>query len=143
MVKHKPYRQEGDAPYLHLNKRLQEIVDSRQNILFLPDHTHVSLNCSMGCVERDGNGNLYINAGAIHPTALKPDETLQPSSWTEGNVLRLELGPGGITVTGLSLRTGKKISRGYYFLLYSHESGIRSLLEYTGILPCKKGKSML
>ena len=114
LVRHKPYRQDGDAPYLHLNKRLQEIVDSRQNILFLSGHTHVSLNCSMGCVERDGNGNLYINAGSIHPTALKPDEPLQPSSWTEGNVLRLELGPGGITVTGLSLRTGKKISRGYY-----------------------------
>lgn len=58
-------------------------------------------------------------------------------------MLRLELGLGGIAVTDLSLWTGKKISRGYYFLLYSHESRIRSLLEYTGILPCQKRKSML
>lgn len=79
--------------------------------------THVSLNCQSGCVERDHRGNLYINAGSIRPTTLKPEEPLQPSCWTEGNAVKLELGSDQIQVIGVCLKTGKYISRGYYRFL--------------------------
>ena len=58
--------------------------------------------------------HLYINAGSIRPTALKPDEPLQPECWTEGNVVELLIGENQTTVTGISMKTGQKISRGCY-----------------------------
>lgn len=117
LANHRPYHQPGDPPYLHLDQKLQGILDSQKDILFLSGHTHVSPNCQSGCIERDLTGNLYINAGSIRPTTLKPEESLQPSSWTEGNVMELEIGEAHICVRGISIKTGLSISRGYYRFL--------------------------
>ena len=114
LANHRPYHHPGDPPYLHLDKKLQGILDSQRDILFLSGHTHVSPNCQSGCIERDSIGNLYINTGSIRPTTLKPEEPLQPASWTEGNAIELEIGKTHICVKGISIKTGQYISRGYY-----------------------------
>ena len=56
----------------------------------------------------------YINVGSIRPTALKPDEPLQPECWTDGNVVELLIGENQATITGISMNTGKRIARGHY-----------------------------
>lgn len=115
LANHRPYKEKGEAPYLARDKQLQQILESSGKcFVFLSGHTHVSMSCSCGCVDRDEGGNVYVNAGSIRPTALKPDEPLQPECWTEGNVVELVIGEHQITVTGISLKTGQKISRGHY-----------------------------
>jgi len=116
LANHRPYKEKGEAPYLSRDKELQRILsDSGKPFAFLSGHTHVSMSCSCGCVDRDDGGNLYINAGSIRPTALKPDEPIQPKCWTEGNVVELLIGENQTTVTGISMKTGQRISRGHYF----------------------------
>lgn len=115
LLAHRPYRQPGDAPYLSMNAKLQQIVDDQQSrIIFISGHTHVSMNCREGCVERDDRNHVYINAGSIRPTTLKPEEPLQPECWTEGNVVELLLREDGIRIRGISVKDGGSISRGYY-----------------------------
>lgn len=115
LAKHRPYKEKGEAHYLSRDKRIQQILDeSGKRFLFLSGHTHVSMSCRWGCVDRDDQGNLYINAGSIRPTALKPDEPLQPECWTEGNVVELLIGESQTTVTGISMKTGQRIARGHY-----------------------------
>lgn len=114
LAAHRPNRRAEDPPYLHPNQLLQQIMDSQKNVLFLSGHTHVSLNCRTGCAERDRFGNFYINAGSIHPTTLPQEEPLQPSAWAEGNAVEMRIGQTEITVTGISIPSGKRISRGYY-----------------------------
>ena len=112
---HCPHKEKGETPYLSRDKQLQQILDeSGKPFLFLSGHTHISLNCSRGCADRDGNGNIYINAGSIRPTALKSDEAMQPECWTEGNVVELLIGNGQTAVTGISTKTGQRIARGHY-----------------------------
>lgn len=118
LANHRPYKEKGEAPYLSRDKELQRILtESGKPFVFLSGHTHVSMNCRQGCVDWDDLGNLYLNAGSIRPTTLKPDELLQPESWTEGNVAELLIGENQITVTGISMKTGQRIARGHYRLI--------------------------
>lgn len=115
LANHRPYKEKGEAPYLARDKQLQKILDeSGKRFVFLSGHTHVSMNCSCGCVDRDEYGNIYVNAGSIRPTALKSDVPLQPECWTEGTVVELQIGEKQTMVTGISIKTGQKIARGYY-----------------------------
>lgn len=112
---HNPYRPEKGECYLSRDKVLQQIIDETPSeVIFLSGHTHYSMNCRDGCVEKAERNHLYINAGSIRPTALKPDEPLQPECWTEGNVVELLIGENQTTVTGISMKTGQRISRGCY-----------------------------
>lgn len=112
---HHPYQPENGECYLSRDRVLQQIVDEiRSEVVFISGHTHYSMNCREGCAEMTERGHLYINAGSIRPTALKPDEHLQPECWTEGNVVQLLTGETRTTVTGISMKTGQKISRGFY-----------------------------
>ena len=112
---HNPYPPVHGECYLSRDSVLQRIIDvERREVIFLSGHTHYSMNCREGCVEMAERCHLYINAGSIRPTALKPDETLQPKCWTEGNVVQLELGQNRTVVTGISMKSGQYISRGYY-----------------------------
>lgn len=114
---HHPYPPENGECYLSRDSVLQRIIDAeRTEVIFLSGHTHYSMNCREGCVEMDGHGHLYINAGSIRPTALKPDEPLQPECWTEGNVVELLIGENQTMVTGISMKTGRRIARAHYFL---------------------------
>lgn len=112
---HHPYRPENGECYLSRDSVLQRIIDAAQTeVIFLSGHTHYFMNCHEGCVEMAERNHLYINAGSIRPTALKPDELLQPECWTEGNVVELLIGENWTTVTGISIKTGQKIARGHY-----------------------------
>lgn len=112
---HHPYRPENGECYLSRDSVLQQIIDAeRTEVIFLSGHTHYSMNCREGCAEMAERNHLYINAGSIRPTALKPDEPLQPECWTEGNVVELLVGQRQTTVTGISMKTGQRISRGHY-----------------------------
>ena len=115
LADHRPYKEKGEVPYLARDRQLQQILDeSGKDFVFLSGHTHVSMSCSCGCADRDSRGNLYVNAGSIRPTALKPDDSLQPDCWTEGNVVELLIGEKQTTVTGISMKTGQRIARGHY-----------------------------
>ena len=118
LANHRPYKEKGEAPYLARDKQLQKILDeSGKRFVFLSGHTHVSMSCSCGCVDRDEFGNIYVNAGSIRPTALKPDVPLQPECWTEGNVVELLIGENQATITGISMKAEQKIARGYYLFM--------------------------
>jgi len=115
LANHRPYKEKGETPYLSRDKQLQQILEeSGKPFVFLSGHTHVSMNSSCGCVDRDDCGNVYINAGSIRPTTLKPDNPLQPEGWTEGNVVELLIDEQKIVVTGISMKTGQRIARGHY-----------------------------
>lgn len=112
---HQPYPPENGAYYLSRDSVLQRIIDvERTELVFLSGHTHDSMNCHAGCVEMAERNHLYINAGSIRPTTLKPDEPLQPGYWTDGNVVELLIGEDQTTVTGISMKTGQRIARGHY-----------------------------
>lgn len=115
LANHRPYKEKGEAPYLARDKQLQKILDeSGKRFVFLSGHTHVSMNCSCGCVDQDEYGNIYVNAGSIRPTALKSDVPLQPECWTEGNMVELQIGEKQTIVTGISMKTEQRIARGHY-----------------------------
>lgn len=134
---HMPYPPEDGQHYLNGDRKLQDILDlegrsclslqrimdvERTRILFLSGHTHQSMNCLPGCVDRGAREQLYINAGSIRPTALKNDEPLQPRCWTEGNVVELLLGDTRTTVTAMGIRSGQRMARGHYCFLRKDES---------------------
>ena len=110
---YRPYDNKTDAPYLSRDKELETILQG-SGVICLSGHTHVSMNCREGCVFTDAGDNLHINCGSIRPTTLKKDELLQPESWTEGNVVELLIGKNTVTVTGISMKSGRRISRGHY-----------------------------
>ena len=115
LANHRPYKEKGEAPYLARDKQLQKILDeSGKRFVFLSGHTHVSMNCSCGCVDRDEFGNIYVNAGSIRPTALKPDVPLQPECWTDGNIVELLIGENQTIISGISMKTEQKIARAHY-----------------------------
>ncbi len=114
LFRHTPMRSSATQPYLSRDKELQRIVNQHRNIIFLSGHTHFSTNCLNGCVQKDENGNIHINAGSICPTALKPEEPLQPEEWTDGNGVELSFCDQFTEITGISLKSGRKISRCCY-----------------------------
>lgn len=116
LLAHNPQRRRpDDVPYFSRDEQLQQIIEGHRNILFFSGHTHVSMNCPVGCVETDRERSiLYVNGGSVRTTALKPEEALQPKEWTDANMLWLELAPGRVEITAVSLVSGKRIARGYY-----------------------------
>ena len=116
LLAHNPQRQGPNMPpYFSRDSHLQEILDSHHNIIFLSGHTHLSFNCRKGCVELDPErNNLYVNCGSIRPTTLKPDESIQPKEWTDGNITWLDITEDQVEITAVSLESGQRISRGYY-----------------------------
>lgn len=116
LLKHNPQRKQGkDAPYLSRDDRLQYILDTHHNIIFISGHTHFSLNNLSGCVEwDDSRENLYLNVGSIRKTTMNTKELFIPSAWTEGCVVLLRISPCNLEITTVGLYSGKKQARGYY-----------------------------
>ena len=115
LSEHNPCRSVQKNTYMRRDSFLQRVLDvERTEVIFLSGHTHYSMNGREGSVEMAARSHLYINAGAVHSVTLKPEEALQPECWTEGNVVRLLVGDRRTTVTGVSVKTGQKIARGYY-----------------------------
>ena len=115
LIGHNPQRKPDRQPYLNKDIKLQNILNRHENIVFVSGHTHFSPNDYNGCVDFDRERNiLYINDGSVCPTTSKWQETLVPSEWCSGIVSILSVSDGGVEIASISLRTGKKISRGYY-----------------------------
>jgi len=45
---------------------------------------------------------------------LKPEESLQPEAWTDGNVVELMMKADRVEITGVSVKNEKQISRCHY-----------------------------
>lgn len=114
LLAHNPKRSDT-KPYLSRDEMLQSIVDAHKNIIFISGHTHVSMESPTGCVQQDGQ-NLYINDGSIRPTTLLTAQGLPEAEPADGNAMELLIGENGITVTGISTKTGQIIARGHYYL---------------------------
>ncbi|MCH1950726.1 metallophosphoesterase [Enterocloster sp. OA13] len=116
LLNHNPQRKPGkDAPYLSRDDRLQHILDTHRNIIFISGHTHFSLNNLSGCVEWDEfRENLYLNVGSIRKTTMHTGEVYVPSMWTEGSGVLLRISESDLEITTVGLYSGKKQARGYY-----------------------------
>lgn len=109
LLSHNPKRCDT-KPYLSRDEKLQRIVDSHDNIIFISGHTHVSMESPGACVEHDTvRNNFYINGGSIRPTTLLQSDGKPEIHPADGNVVELLLDTDGLTVTALSLNTGKAI----------------------------------
>lgn len=112
LLAHNPKR--GDTkPYLSRDEKLQSILDAHKNIVFISGHTHVSMESPTGCVEHDEvRNNLYINDGSIRPTTLLTAEGLPEAEPADGNIVELLIRENQATITGISVKTGQRLSRG-------------------------------
>lgn len=114
LLAHNPKRSDT-KPYLSRDDHLQRIIDAHKSIIFISGHTHVSMESPTDCVEHDkARNNIYINDGSIRPTTLLTAEGLPEAEPAEGNVVELLIGKQQIAVTGISMKTGQRISRGHY-----------------------------
>ncbi len=101
LIAHNPQRTADMAPYIveEQDKRLQQIIDESNGVIFVSGHTHFSPT-----VEPDKTcRNLYINNGSICPTTVKDSD----SKIQQGNVTVLEIGENGISVTVKGIHTDK------------------------------------
>ena len=94
---------------------LQDIVDRKKKIIFISGHTHLSPNVPSGCVDYDSvKENLYINDGSVCPVDLKSPEVILPSEWSDGCYTEMMVYKDSMEIIMRYLRSGKRISRGYY-----------------------------
>jgi len=97
---HNPQRSQDRQPYFsrEQDSRLQRIIDSHRNVLFVSGHTHVAPS-----LEPDADhGNLYLNDGSLCPTTTTPEHTLQ-----QGNATLLDITETELTATIMGIHTGK------------------------------------
>lgn len=116
LLAHNPQRVSGkDSPYLAQDMILQDIVDRKKKIIFISGHTHLSPNVPSGCVDYDSvKENLYINDGSVCPVDLKSPEVILPSEWSDGCYTEMMVYKDSMEIIMRYLRSGKRISRGYY-----------------------------
>ena len=117
LAAHNPLRTHGDGkpPYFNMDSVLQEILDRRGRCVFLSGHTHISLNESKGCVERDeAHRNLYVNDSSICPTTFREKEMLSEQAWTDGAMVWMDVGRDQIALDGQTISSQKWIARGCY-----------------------------
>ena len=109
LLAHNPKRSDT-KPYLSRDEKLQSILDSHRNIIFISGHTHVSMESEVGCVEYDCHqNNYYINDGSIRPTTLLDADGRAVGDPADGNVVELLVGEDQVTIAGISMITGQRI----------------------------------
>ena len=117
LTAHNPLRTLGDGkpPYFNMDGVLQEILDRRGRCVFISGHTHISLNESKGCVERDEvHRNLYVNDSSVCPTTFWEKEILSEQAWTDGAIVWMDVGRDQIALDGQTISSQKWIARGCY-----------------------------
>lgn len=60
-------RNKNDA-FMAGNSKLQSIIDSFGNIIYVSGHTHNRIDSDYPSAEQDENGNVYLNAGSVGNT---------------------------------------------------------------------------
>lgn len=114
LLAHNPNRNTG-RPYLHKNKRVQEIVDRKGRIIFLSGHTHVSPNVLAGNGEYDReHHNIYLDCGSVVATDTSGEEGLMSPDWKDGCKTELSVTGDEVEICMSSIESGKRFPRGYY-----------------------------
>ena len=115
LIAHNPQRKPYGQPYFDSDTKLQSIIDSNKNIIFVSGHTHFSPNNLQGNVDYDkARNNIYIDSGSVCPATYKSDEPCIPEDWTDGVVTELAICENGVEIAYNSLHYGKRFARGYY-----------------------------
>lgn len=114
LLAHNPNRNTGQ-PYLHKNKRIQEIVDRKGRIIFLSGHTHVSPNVLTGNGEYDKeHHNIYLDCGSVVATDTSREAGLMSPDWKDGCKAELSVTRDEIEICMSSIESGIRFPRGYY-----------------------------
>lgn len=114
LLAHNPNRNTGQ-PYLHKNRRIQEIVDRQGRVIFLSGHTHVSPNVLIGNGEYDKeHHNIYLDCGSVVATDTSGEIGLMPSDWKDGSKTELSVTRDEIEICMSSIESGIRFPRGYY-----------------------------
>lgn len=115
LIAHNPQRKPDGQPYFDSDTKLQRIIDSHENIIFVSGHTHFSPNNLQGNVDYDEQrNNIYIDDGSVCPTTYKSDEDYVPKEWTDGVIAELAIYENGVEINYCGIHTDKKFARGYY-----------------------------
>ena len=108
-----PITEEQTGIYNYLNFQ-DKLLKKIKRIIFIPSHTHLSMDNYKGCIEIDDKlSNIYINAASIRPTDILQDETIQSVKWKDGTLLDIKLN-NNMEIITKSIITSKKHPRGYY-----------------------------
>ena len=115
LLRHNPNRNEG-APYLHHDKRIQEILNRTGRVIFLSGHTHVSPNTLVGSGAMDReHGNIYLDCASVVATDTAGIDGMMNADWKDGIETELRLSQNTVEIIMRSIDTGIRFSRGYYF----------------------------
>ncbi len=114
LIAHNPQRKPDGQPYFDSDTKLQRIIDSHENIIFVSGHTHFSPNNLQGNVDYDKErNNIYIDDGSVCPTTYKSNEDFALKEWTDGVVTELAIYENGVEINYNAIHLGKKFARGY------------------------------
>lgn len=108
LVSHNPQRDAHENPYFSTEQdaRLQRIVDSLTNVIFISGHTHVA-----PAIEFDSErGNIYLNDGSICPTTVKGREE-KPQ---QGNVSLVKITDSNIEISVIGIYSKTELIRERY-----------------------------
>lgn len=115
LIAHNPQRESDGQPYFDSDRKLQNIIDSHNNIIFVSGHTHFSPNNLKGNVDYDDKrNNIYIDDGSVCPTTYKLGDENIPKEWTDGVVVELVICENGVEIIFNTLHSDKRFARGYY-----------------------------
>lgn len=115
LIAHNPQRKPDRQPYFDGDNRLQKLIDSYRNIIFVSGHTHYSPNNLQGNVDYDEDrNNIYIDDGSVCATTYKSGENNAPKEWTDGVVAELDIYENYVEINYNAIHLNKKIARGYY-----------------------------
>lgn len=114
LLAHNPNRNTGQ-PYLHKNRRIQEIVDRKGRTIFLSGHTHISPNVLAGNGEYDQeHQNIYLDCGSVTATDTSGEIGLMSPDWKDGCKTELLVARDEIEICMSSIESGIRFPRGYY-----------------------------
>lgn len=117
LIAHNPQRKPDGQPYFDSDTKLQKIIDSHENIVFVSGHTHFSPNNLQGNVDYDEKrNNIYIDDGSVRNTTYKSNEDYAPKEWTDGVITELDIYENGVEIKYCGLHTDKLFERGHYSL---------------------------
>ena len=114
LLAHNPNRNDGQ-PYLHLDKRIQEIVDKKGHVIFLNGHTHASPNRLHGNAEFDEKRcNVYLDCGSVVTTDVSGETGLVSPYWNDGCKTEIAVSEDQVEICMSSIESGIRFPRGYY-----------------------------
>ena len=115
LIAHNPQRKPDVQPYFDSDTRVQKLIDSHKNIIFVSGHTHFSPNNLQGNVDYDETrNNIYIDDGSVCRTTYKSNEDFAEKEWTDGVITELDIYENGVEINYCGIHADKKFARGYY-----------------------------